>query len=257
MDDRRLGAAVRTLRIRRKWRQVDLATEAKLARSTISRVEHGHAGALTVATLRAVFEALEVSLDIRPRWQGGDLDRLLNARHSAMHEAMARWLRDLPEWTFAPEVSFSEWGERGVIDVLAWHAATATVLVIELKSEFVDLEDLLSTMDRRIRLAPTIAMRRGWTPRQIAAWVVLADTSTNRRRLAEHSVVLRAAFPQDGRSVHGWLASPDAARPMRALSLLPSARLGGDRRLLVSSRRVRRPRRRSAAGSSPKKAVEQ
>lgn len=34
-----------------------------------------------------------------------------------------------------PEVSFSIYGQRGVIDILAWHAATRSLLVIELKTE--------------------------------------------------------------------------------------------------------------------------
>src|SRR5688572_26850879 len=62
------------------------------------------------------------------RWQGGDLGRLLSARHSAMHEAMAQFLLALGSWVGEPEVSFSVYGERGVIDVLAWHPSSRTVL---------------------------------------------------------------------------------------------------------------------------------
>ena len=40
------------------------------------------------------------------RWRAGDLDRLLNARHSELHELVARWFADqLPEWVLTPEVS--------------------------------------------------------------------------------------------------------------------------------------------------------
>ena len=48
-------------------------------------------------------------------------------------------------------------GERGVIDILAWHAATRTLLVIELKTEIVDINELMGTVDRKRRLAATVA----------------------------------------------------------------------------------------------------
>ena len=43
--------------------------------------------------------------------------------HAAMHEDVARLFATLPGWDEVPEVTFSEFGERGSIDILAWHAA--------------------------------------------------------------------------------------------------------------------------------------
>src|SRR2546428_13946941 len=77
------------------------------------------------------------------------MGRLVNSRHSAMHEGFARLLGALRGWTFDPEVSFSYFGVRGVIDVLGWHPEAATILVIEPKTEIVDVQDLMGTMDRR------------------------------------------------------------------------------------------------------------
>ena len=68
-----------------------------------------------------------------------------------MHEALARFLLGFPEWIARPEVSFSIYGERGVIDLLAWHAATRSLLVVELKTELIDLQDLVSVLDRKRR----------------------------------------------------------------------------------------------------------
>ena len=59
-------------------------------------------------------------------------------------------------WLFAPEVSFSVYGERGVIDLLAFHPASGCLLVIELKTAIIDVNDLVGTMDRRCRLAAGI-----------------------------------------------------------------------------------------------------
>ena len=63
----------------------------------------------------------------------------------------------LPGWVHAPEVSFAFYAERGVIDILAFHEPTGSLLVIELKTEFVSLEDLLGTMDIRMSHAADIA----------------------------------------------------------------------------------------------------
>jgi hypothetical protein len=105
------------------------------------------------------------------------------------------------------------------VDLVAWHAATAALLLVELKTELVDLGDLLATMDRRRRLASVIGAGLGWTPSSVGAWVLLTEARTNRRRLSQFSTLLRAAFPADGRSMRRWLARPDAS--VSALSFLP------------------------------------
>jgi DNA-binding XRE family transcriptional regulator len=54
MEDAKLGALLRALRIRRDWRQADLAARAEVSRSAISRIERGHFAGTTVTTLRSV-----------------------------------------------------------------------------------------------------------------------------------------------------------------------------------------------------------
>jgi transcriptional regulator with XRE-family HTH domain len=102
MDDQRLGAAIRRVRTKRGWRQLDLAMAAGLSRVTVSRIERGHLGSLSVDAIRSVSAALDIRVDLRPLWRGGDLDRLLNARHSALHELVARSLAELPGWISEP-----------------------------------------------------------------------------------------------------------------------------------------------------------
>ena len=121
MDDQRIGAALRAIRTRKGWRQIDLAARAKVSRWIVLRIEQGRLASVPVGKLRAVAAALDARVDTVVRWHGGDLPRLLGARHSRLHEGMARFFGDLPEWIVEPEVSFSIYGERGIIDVLAWH----------------------------------------------------------------------------------------------------------------------------------------
>jgi hypothetical protein len=158
-----------------------------------------------------------------------------------MHEALARLLNDVLGWTFLPEVSFSIYGERGVIDVLAWHQEQETLLVVELKTEIVDVQELIGRVDQKRRLARRVAADRGWHPQRVGVWVVLASSRTSHRRIAAHVNTLRAAFPDDGRAVHGWLANPD--RRLSCLSFLPISYERALRRRPASLKRVRRPAR--------------
>lgn len=245
MEDAKVGRAVRAVRIRRGMRQLDVAASAGVTQASVSRLERGELQGMTVERIRAIGTAVGMLIDLTPRWQGGELDRLLGARHSHLHEVVARRFAALPEWTILPEVTFSVYGERGAIDVLAWHARTRTVLVIELKTEVVDVQELLGTLDRKRRLARGIARDRGWDAAVVATWVILADGRTNRRRVEAHATVLRAALPDDGRTVGPWLRAPRG--PMAALSIWPDSR---EAHRMSPVRRVRVPRR--AAGAVPR-----
>ena len=97
-------------------------------------------------------------VEVQARTRGADLDRMLSARHSQLAESVIRTLRrDNPDWQFLPEVSFAIWGERGVVDILAWHPGRRALLVIELKTEIVDVGELIGTLDKKRRLGREIA----------------------------------------------------------------------------------------------------
>jgi transcriptional regulator with XRE-family HTH domain len=232
MDELRVGAVIRALRLRRRWTQAQLGLAASVARALVARIERGQLEAVAVGRLRHVGATVGVRLEFIAR-TSIDADRLINARHAAMHESMARMFRSLDGWVAWPEVSFSIYGERGVIDIVAWHAGRRALLIIELKTSLVDVNDLLGSMDRRMRLARTIARERGLDPKTVSSWVVLAETPTNHRRLAEHVTVLRSSFPSDGRLMRCWLRDPSGA--IAVLSFIPTAvgkrtSIGSDRR---------------------------
>jgi transcriptional regulator with XRE-family HTH domain len=237
MDAARLGSICRALRIKKRWRQSDVAHRAEVSEATVSRLERGALAGLRVGDLVAIVTALGGTLDVFVRWHGGELDRLLNARHSALHELVAGWFRAYPEWVIAPEVSFSIRGERGVIDILAWHAASRTLLVIELKTEIVDVNGLMGSVDKKRRLAALVARDRGWVPLIVATWVIVGDSKTNRRRVWSHSTTLRNAFPMDGRTVKTWLRRPIGT--MACLSFWPNSRRSKAKSDVATVKRVR------------------
>lgn len=217
MDDMRVGAVCRAVRLRRRWRHEDVAARASGARSLVSEIERGHFGSTPLRRVRAVATALDIRLDLVTRWRGGELPRLLNARRSALHEAVAGYFERLGGWQFAPEVSFSIYGERGTIDIVAYHAASESLLIIELKTDIVDVNDLVGTLDRKARLGLTIAADRGWQARSVSRWVIVSRDKTNQRRVEAQRSMLRAAFPGNGHAMRGWLVRP--AEQISALSM--------------------------------------
>jgi transcriptional regulator with XRE-family HTH domain len=240
MAERLVGSVVRAIRHRMRLTQAELAIAANVPRSVVQSVEHDRLDRIRIGDLRRIAAALDASVDQKLRWRGGDLPRLVNARHAALHEVVAARFADLPEWTYEPEVSFNEFGERGVIDGVAWHAATRSLLLDELKSELVDISDLMGTGDRKRRLAPAIVRDRGWQPASVSLWVVVADGRTNRRTITRHERVLRAKFPADGHRIGAWLRHPVGR--IDALSFLPVAGHDGGARTGGAARAVRRAR---------------
>jgi transcriptional regulator with XRE-family HTH domain len=216
MDDARLGSAIRVVRIREKRTQAEVAKAAGVRRYDVSRVERGSFDHLPIGALRAIAAVLGIWIGMVPNWRGAALDRVLNSAHTALQEAVIRFIEEIPGWVTRAEVSFSIAGERGVVDVLAWHARTRTLLIIELKTLVVDPADLVRTMGRRTRLAHQIALSQGWRPDHVASWVVFTDTRTNRRQVAHHRDLLKVLGGLDGRSVRAWLRSP--IEPMSAMS---------------------------------------
>ena len=131
-----------------------------------------------------------------------------------------------------------------MIDILAWHPGRRALLVIEVKTEIVDVGEMVGTLDRKRRLGREIAASNGWDPATVSAWVIVAGGRTNERRIAEFRSTLRAAYPADGRRMRGWLENPIGA--VAALSIWPAKAVGTGGQ--APTRRVRhRPARRNFA----------
>jgi transcriptional regulator with XRE-family HTH domain len=247
MDDVRVGGVIRAVRLRRGWRQEDLAAAAHVSRATVSRAERGHLAAILLPNLRAIGAVLDIRLDFAPWWRGGQLDRMINAGHGALHEQVARMLGELPGWASAAEVTFSIFGERGSIDLLAWHADRRALLVVELKTEIPDPAALIAQVDRYARLARAVATERGWDAATVSRWVAVAESDMNRRQVSRHRAMLRNAFPANGHGMRHWLRSP--AEPISALSFLADVHAGSTNGRFAPTRRVR-PRKHAGGGAN-------
>ncbi|NJD29389.1 MAG: helix-turn-helix domain-containing protein [Chloroflexi bacterium] len=224
MNATQFGVVVRMSRIRRGWRQEDLAEAAGVTRTDVSRVERGRFDNLPFWKIKAVAAPLEIRVELLAKSRGADLDRMVGSRHSAMAELVLRWLAGLM-WAARPEVSFSVYGERGVVDIVAWNAERRALLIIELKTEIVDVGQLAGTLDRKVRLAYKIAasLDLGWKPEVVGVCLLVSDTMTNRRAIAKHAATFGALLLDDGRAVLRWLKDP--SRPLRGLRFVSNVQL--------------------------------
>ena len=237
MDDVQVGSVIRAVRIRRGLRQSDVAALAGVSNSTVSLVERGLLEVLTVRSLRRVAAAVGVWLPFAPRWRGAELAKLLDEKHALMvRDVVAR--ASALGWQVLPEHTFSWRGERGAIDVLAWLPAQRALLVIEVKTRIVDLQDLLSTLDRKRRLAPLVARELGWQAAVVGAVLALPDETWARNVLARFEPLFSAALPVRNVEIRAWLRRAD--RPIRAVWFLPSSSPSSTRRSHGGGMRVRK-----------------
>jgi transcriptional regulator with XRE-family HTH domain len=238
MFDDRVGSIIRAVRIRRGLRQVDVARLAFVSDATVSRIERGHLDELTLRVIRRVARALEIRMDLAPWSRGGDLHRFATAGHAELVESVLRTLLTLG-WEARTEVSFSHAGERGFVDILAWHAETRTLLVIEIKTEIVDVGETLGTLDRKRRLASRIAAGFGWMPAGVSTALIALDTRTNRRRIRAHDASFRSLLPADGRRLRAFLRNPSIGM-VGAAAFWTNRHPGSVRQRRGGTRRVRR-----------------
>jgi transcriptional regulator with XRE-family HTH domain len=240
MDDVRIGARVRAVRHRLGWRQADVAARAEVSQDTVSRIERGQLDALQLRTIRSVLRALEMEFRVESWWRGGDLDRLTDEGHAALVGRVAELLAGAG-WIVRPEVSYSSYGERGSIDVLAWHPEARILLVVEVKTSLNSVEETLRRHDVKVRIAPSVARERlGWEPVRVARLLALPDLSTARRRVGRVDGVLGHAYPLRGREAAAWLRHPGGA-PGLLLFLSPAL---GRRHVRgpIAAKRVMAPR---------------
>jgi hypothetical protein len=203
-DDGRLAKASRLLRRRAGWRQVDVPG----SRRVTQEIEAGRAGQIKLDLLRRHFAALDASVRLTPWWNGAALDRLLDESHAQVVDAVARVLPTYGFNRVRTEHTFSDFGERGSIDVFAGNEERKAVFVGEAKSEWGSIEETLRRQSVKVRLARKLALSAfGWKPLCVASVLVLPDRSTNRRIAARYGASLNG-YSARSHAIRQWLRQP-------------------------------------------------
>ena len=230
--------AVRFLRLRKGWAQRALADRAGVSREMISRLERGRLKGMTIGSIDRIADSLGASVNLQLRWQGEQLDRLIDAAHAAIQQSIATLLNSLG-WTVRVEVSFNHYGDRGRVDILAFHPTLRVLLIVEVKSALGDLQDTLGRLDVKVRLGRPLAAEAGWA--DVAAVIpalVIGDSRLARRTVLSHATLF-ARYGLRGRPALAWLRRPTP--PMPAGMLWFANRPDSHR--VTNRRRQRAPRR--------------
>lgn len=215
-----IGPKVRALRKRRGWRQQDLADRLRCSRELISRIENDRLENVPFGRIQSCVDEIGAFLRIDLQWRGERLARLIDARHAALQNRFVELLEELG-WVVRVEVSFNHYGDRGRIDILAWHPATRILAVVEIKSRMDNAEETLGRIDVKARLAREITAEFGWHAAQVVPMLVLAAGTTQRRHLAQHAALF-GRFELRGRAALAWLRRPQLAQPPGVLLFLES-----------------------------------
>jgi hypothetical protein len=243
--NRRVGRIHRALRQRAHLTQRGLSANSGVVRWKIGRIERDLVDRLRFDEVERCLAALGAELEVRVSYRGAEVDRLIDRVHSLVGARVIEVLRR-QGWEVQTEVTFSEWGERGSYDILAWHPQSRTLLVIEIKSELASVEGTLRQLDVKVRLARSVARKRfGWEARAIARVMVLPEDRSARRQVAANAALLRAVLPATSRQVRTWLRFPD-----RSLSGIWFLSAADGRPWPRNPSSIRRVRSKAAAGAT-------
>lgn len=173
----------------------------------ISRAERGDLSGMTLGGIDRIAAALGASVHLQIRWQGEQLDRLIDAAHAGIQDAVANWLAAVG-WSVRVEPSFNHFGDRGRVDVAAYHPRLRVLLIVEIKTALGDLQETLGRLDIKVRLGPMIARELGWTAVDaVIPALVIGDSRVARRAVATHAALF-ARYNLRGRGALAWLRRP-------------------------------------------------
>src|SRR5688572_15626282 len=221
-DDERIGRLLRLVRQRAGLTQAELAAAAAVTVVDLRRVETGRVGDVQVDRVRRLFSVPGGRARVTVWWNGAAADRLLDERHAALVERVVLLVRRRG-WDVRIEVSYSEFGERGSIDVFAGLPPRRAVVVLEVKSDIGSLEEMNRILDVKERLAPKLAVAQfGWRPEFVGRILVLPEDLTLRRLLHKHAQTMRTIYPATSREVRAWLRNP--ASRLRGIWFLSETR---------------------------------
>jgi len=208
MTDDRAGRLIAAVRKHLRLRQDDLARLADVDQKVVSLLERGELARVSVVRFRRVCAALKIEPVLELRWRGGLADRLIDRGHARIVEAVTTELVRLG-WECVPEYTFNVFGDRGSVDIVAWHPVRRGLLLIEVKTWLTDLQAMLSSLSRKVRLVPgLVAKERGWDRLSLGHVVVILDTRRNRSIVASHRATFDASFPARTVAVRAWLRAP-------------------------------------------------
>lgn len=204
----REGAKVRRARKRRRWTQAELGRRVDLAQSTISLVERGEGGSLSLQVWQRIAGALELPLNVE---LGRDAkEEPADAGHLAVQELAMRLGRgagyrrtfELPTKPADPSRST----DVGLVDDLH-----RRLVLVECVNTFGNIGASVRSADRKRQEAEALAVSMGHgNPYSVHEVWVVRGTRRNRELVARYPELFGSRFPGSSQS---WVRALSLGAP--------------------------------------------
>lgn len=215
------GSACRDARVGLDLSQADLAGALGIHRGHLANIEAGRTN-ISLDLMDRIADRLgqRLELIVHP-------PRFVSTRSA--HDTVHAWCSGYAArrlspagWQVAREVDISAGGARGWIDLLAFEPASATLLIIEIKTRLDDLGAVERQVGWYERHAMGAANRRGWRPQRVVVWLLALASEEVEGTVSGNRDLIGQAFP--GRAVE-MLAMLEGSRPgyRRAAALIDPA----------------------------------
>jgi len=211
----RIAETVRSTRRLRRWSQRRLALESGRSQSMIARIERAALPNLSLRHAVAVLAALGIEPDLvltAPRMAPPIRDRA----HARCVEAVVRRLVRAG-FLVATEMQIGGGRWLGYIDVLAMHPTARLLLVIEVKTEILDLGAIDRQLASYIDGAWSAAAGLGWRPRAATGVLLLLATEASEQILRAHRSLLATTFALRAHDLEPHVRGASGAVPARGL----------------------------------------
>ena len=191
----RFGTSVRAVRIALGLSQRAFAERIGRSQSYVSLLERGLIPRLSIVEADGLCQPLGATLVLgieAPILIAGERER--DAAHARCVAYVARRLR-AAGWLVEREVQIGPPSRPGWIDILAFDPVSRILLVIEVKTELVDLGGLERQLGWYVREARQTSRAFEWRADVVLGAALLLSTVTNDERTRENADGIRQVFP--------------------------------------------------------------
>lgn len=189
------GVQIRSIRVAVGIGQRAVGARINRSQGYVSLVERGRVAGLSIAEADVIARSLGATLVLgveAPVLLGGARQR--DAAHARCVAYVARRLA-AAGWIVRREVAIGTRERPGWIDILAFNPEARVLLVIEVKTDLVDIGGLERQLDWYEREARNRSRDLGWEPSRIMATALVLATAANDERIRANSISLRQVFP--------------------------------------------------------------
>lgn len=215
----RIGTIVLDGRLRRGMSKSELAERSGVSRQMVAAVEADTANP-TLDIVAALLDGLRLDIEVVAR---GPVNIGPTRQRDPAHARCSAYLQrrfDAAGWLTAREVRIEDGRYVGWIDLLAFHEASGTLLIIEIKTRIDDLGAIERSIDWYQRAAVGAARRLGWTPTRAAPWLVALATDEVDEGIRANRSALALSFPVRAAEMSAMMTDPAGSTLGRGLALI-------------------------------------